>query len=213
MNKSFQLYTKEAILLVRELFNFKYYENSQGIPELKGFLPLVSVLGELIDSYQIRIVCSSEYPLRFPLVYEVGGRIPINIDWHVHGDGHACICSIPEEVILCSNGINLKDFIEDQVKPYFYNQKYREMNGFFLKERSHGLKGNIEFFQEVFKTKNLYHIAKTLHYIKSNPEPNRVQNCFCGSGNKYRSCHREVFRMFKKLPNQNLNFFIKILLF
>lgn len=211
MIEGFKLFRDEATLFEDDFPDFKYSESGQGVPELNGTLSLTDNQGMLIYAYQIRIVCSTDYPLSFPVVYEMGGRIPINMDWHVYSDGHACICSKPEEIIICHNGITLKSFIEQQVKPYFFNQKYREMHGFFLKERSHGSKGIIEFFQEVFKTNDLLLIARILYYIKSNVEPNRVHNCFCGSGVKYRRCHREVFRLFKPLPIKVLDSFIQFL--
>lgn len=190
----------------------KYVEGDQGIPEIVGTLQLTDDQGNKIDVYEVRIVYTPGYPFRFPLVYEIGGRLPINIDWHVYPDGHACICTVPEEIIICHAGITVKSFIEQHVRPYFFNQKHREINGFFLKERSHGPQGNIEFFKEVFGTKNLGLIAQSLLYIKSNSEPNRVQICFCGSGIKYRRCHRQVFRLFKPLPGQILDSFIRFLL-
>lgn len=211
MNNGFLLFKNEASALLDQYLTFNYVENEEGVPALAGMLLLTDDQGKEIDRYQIKIVCSPDYPATFPLVYETAGRIPINIDWHVFADGHACICSIPEEIIACSKGIKLGSFIEDYVQPYFFNQKHREMHGFFLKERAHGQFGNLQFFMEVFKTKDLRHILNILTYIKSNPEPNRVQDCFCGSGKKYRKCHREVFQLFKPLPIQVLNKFIQFI--
>ena len=183
-------------------FPIIYSEGEHGVPEISGSLILTDDQGEQIDTYQIRVVCSHDYPMSFPLVYETGGRIPLNIDWHVYPDGHACICTQPEEYIVCNSGITLPSFIDHQIKPYLFNQKYREMHGFFLQERSHGRQGNIQFLKEIFKTNNLRLITKWLFYIQSSPEPNRVHDCFCGSRIKYRRCHRDVFRLLKPLSKQ-----------
>ena len=179
---------------------------------MAGTLVLTDHQGEWVDSYEIKMVCPPDYPSTFPLVYETGGRIPMNVDWHVYPDGHACICTIPEEMIACSKGITLNGFINDRIKPYFFNQKHREMHGFFLKERSHGVAGNVQFFREVFRTDNLRQIADLLFYTRSKPEPSRVQDCFCGSGIKYRRCHREAFRMFRGLSDEKLDQCIQFLL-
>lgn len=146
------------------------------------------------------------------MVYEIGGRLPINIDWHVYeSDGHCCIKAFPEEVLICKSGITLESFIEEQLRPYFYNQKHREVNGFFLNERSHGVKGNVEFFEEVFKTKNIQIIISGLEFIQLRKEPNRVQTCFCGSGKKYRKCHQKTYRTLHLFSDEELKFWINFL--
>jgi hypothetical protein len=199
------VFRQEAEIWCAQNPGFVCKDNQQGVPELTGKLQLSDDQGEWLDTYEVKIVCTPDYPLSFPLVYETGGRIPVNIEWHVYPDGHACICAIPEEMIVCSRGITLQTFINDWMRPYFFNQKHREMHGFFLKERPHGPAGNIQFFHEIFKMDDLRHIAGMLFYIRSKPEPNRVQNCFCGSGEKYRRCHRDAFRLFRALPVDKLD--------
>lgn len=183
-------------------------------PTISGFLQLVDVSdGTVIDRYNIRIVAVPEYPLRFPHVYEIGGRIPKNIDWHVFpNDGRCCLATIPEEILTCKKGVNLLGFIEKIVTPYFFSQRYREDHGFFLKERAHGDKGNIEFFAEIFKTNDLLLIANGLNFIKKRKEPNRVSSCFCGKDQKYRKCHQEAFRTLSAFSDQELELFIQMIL-
>lgn len=186
-------------------------QTEKGIPTLDGKLILKDEKGEPIDSYDVRIVCSENYPQSFPFVFETKNRIPINIDWHVHSDGHACLCTWPEEIIYCQKGITIESFLNDNVIPYFFNQKYREMHGFFLQERAHGIMGTIDFFKEKFRTNNLKLIVKWLEYIALNPEPIRTNECFCGSGEKFRKCHRDEFREFKKLPVETIEKFIHLI--
>lgn len=162
-----------------------------------------------VVSYFIRIETTIDYPFGFPYVYETEGRIPHNIDWHVFPNGHCCIKSIPEEALLCKQGITLLWFIEQQIKPYFFNQKFREIHGYFLNERSHGREGNIKYFEDVFRTKDLTIIAKGLLFIKGRNEPERVSKCFCGSGLKYRKCHREAFRLLSLFTDEELMFILK----
>lgn len=211
MNNSYQLFKQEAEYIKEQLDDFLYVPEAHGIPEITGTLILTDDKSVQIDAYKIRIVCTPDYPMSFPYIYECSGRIPVNIDWHVYNDGHACICSLPDEMLACNDGITLGTFIDIWVKPYFFNQKHRELHGFFLHERSHGTLGNIEFFTEVFKTKDIRIIIHMLSYIKSNAEPNRVNECFCGSRLKYRHCHRDVFRKFKKLPDEHIQRFINFL--
>lgn len=212
MIDGYQIFKKEAGLIQNEYPGLKFETDEKtGAPMLSGIIHLQSEKGSLIDSYLLKIVSIPEYPSRFPQVFETAGRIPKNIDWHVYpNDGHFCISSIPEEILICRKGINLVGFIEDHMKPFLFNQKFREDNGFFLKERPHGDKGTIEFFTEFFKTDDLMTIAKSLYFIKQRKEPNRVNLCFCGSGQKYRKCHREAFQTLSAFTNQELDLFIKM---
>lgn len=211
VNESFLSFKDEASSLQSQFPNLRLGQTEDGVPTLIGELPLKDEKGEQIDSYQIRIVCSPNYPQSFPYVFETNKRIPLNIDWHVYSDGHACLCTWPEEVLYCQDGITLHSFIKNQVVPYFFNQKFREMFGFFQHERAHGNKGNIEFFKEKFRSENLSSIVNWLEFIKSNPEPNRTNDCFCGCGEKFRKCHRNEFREFKKLPIATIEQFIHLI--
>lgn len=212
VNNGFQIFRKEAELIQNEYPGLKLdADEKNGAPCLSGIIQLFSENRSLIDSYILKIVAIPDYPSSFPYVFETGGRIPINIDWHVYPDGHFCISSIPEEILFCKKGLNLRYFIENHLKPYLLNQKYREDNGFFLKERPHGNRGNVQFFIEIFKTKDLMIIAKGLNFIKKRVKPNRVSLCFCGSGQKYRKCHKETYRMLSAFTDHELDYFIDII--
>lgn len=212
MNDGYQIFKNEAEFIQDKYPGLKLgADDKSEAPCISGIIYLEDERGSLIDSYKIKIVATTEYPSRFPHIFETDGRIPINIDWHVYpNDGHFCISSIPEEILICKNGISLNSFIENQVKPYLFNQKYREIHGFFLKERPHGNKGNIQFFSDAFKTNELTAIAKGLIFIKQRKEPNRVSQCFCGSRQKYRKCHRETYRILSAFSNDELTTFIEM---
>lgn len=214
MKNAFQIFINEAELIQNEYPGLKLDVNDKNrAPYISGIIQLKSDGGLFIDSYTIKIIPTEEYPRRFPYVYEIAGRIPKNIDWHVYpDDGHWCIISIPEEILICKKGISLHSFTENHVKPYLFNQKYREVHGFFLKERPHGNKGNVQFFIEAFKTSDLMTIINGLVFIKQRNEPSRVSDCFCGNGQKYRKCHREIYRILSECTNQELDLFINMIL-
>jgi hypothetical protein len=214
LNNGFQIFKKEAESIQNEYPGLMLdIDAKNATPSISGIIQLEDEKGSFIDSYKLKIVPTTDYPNQFPNVFEIGGRIPINIDWHVYpDDGHCCISSIPEEILICKNGISLNSFIENQLKPYLFNQKYREVHGFFLKERPHGNKGNIQFFIEVFQTNDLTTIVKWLIFIRQRNEPNRVSKCFCGSSQKYRKCHRKTYRTLSAFTNQELDYFIDMIL-
>jgi hypothetical protein len=190
----------------------QYAEDIIGRPYVCGTISLKDEENDIIDQYQVKITPTENYPYCFPLVFETAGRIPINVDWHVFPDGHCCIKSFPEEILICKNGIDFSWFIEKQVIPYFFNQKHREAFGYFLRERSHGMQGHIEFFQDLLKTKNLSVIAKTLYFVKKRMEPSRTAYCFCGNRQKFRKCCRAVYRTLASFTDEELETYLRMVI-
>jgi hypothetical protein len=202
------LFRAEAIQ-VRDAFPSLSFLEQDGKPIVAGELELIDAEGVNRGSYFIEIHSVEEYPYRFPFVFETGRRIPRNIDWHIfEGDGHCCLKNQPEEILLCKAGITLLVFIEKEVKPYFFNQLFREKHGYFLLERSHGLLGELEFFIDLFKTKDLLTLYELMSFVAKRIEPGRTENCFCGSKEKYRRCHREAYRTIIKFTDEELRYFI-----
>lgn len=189
---------------IREAYPKFSIINKDGVDIICGELDLVDDNGVFCSSYTIEIHPHPSYPYQFPHVFEKGGRIPVNIDWHVFPDGHCCIKAVPEEMMICRKGIRLADFIEQQVKPYFFNQLFREIHGYFYKERPHGLQADIDYYGEILGSKDPLFILNTLKFILSRKEPKRTDKCFCGSGNKYRYCHRLAYRKLGKFSDDNL---------
>lgn len=189
-----QLFIKEAKQLQLNFFDFSLIEDEGCNPYIEGRLHLPDREGKFIDSYFIKIEGKDGYPNNLPLVYETAQRIPLNIDWHVFPDGHCCIVTPPEEFLICKKGITLENFVISYVLPYFHNQLFRELNGYFLNERSHGNEGVKEFFRAKFNTNDSKKISQSLFFMAQKKEPGRTANCFCGSGKKYRKCHKNLFR-------------------
>lgn len=199
-----QLFIEEAKRLQLNFFSFSLVEDEACNPYIEGKLHLLDEEGKLIDFYKIKIEVKDGYPNNLPLVYETAQRIPSNIDWHVFPDGHCCIVTPPEETLICKKGITLAEFITKYVLPYFYNQLFRELNGYFLHERSHGNEGIKEFFFSKFETLDSQKISMLLLFIAKKKEPKRTTLCFCGSGKKYRKCHRTLFKELSILESRQL---------
>lgn len=174
--------------------------NKEGVPGLKGTIELFDEHNALVDTYNIEVLATENFPNTFPFVFETGGKVPVNYDWHVYEtDGHCCIKTTPEEMLACKKGLTLSSFIENEIKPYFFNQTFRRVNGYFYQERSHGVNGWMEYFEEAFKTADPKTIIEGLRFISKNNKPNRSALCFCGSGVKYRKCHREAYESLSEL--------------
>ena len=190
----------------------QYLEDETGQVSIEGSLQLYSHEGDLLDTYRIRIVESDHYPYAFPYVYETGGRLPINIDWHVFQDGHCCIISPPEESLLCKDGIDLSWFIRKQLIPYFFNQKFRETHGYYLNERSHGTMGILEYFYDLFGCHDHHRIARVLYHLLRYPQPERTASCFCGSGLKFRKCCRSPYQVLCRFGLAEKEFYLQLIL-
>lgn len=173
-------------------------------PQLHGHIDLKDAFGNTYDQYQVKIVASNDPKMWFPSVFEIGGRLPPNNDWHLFENGQCCIKSIPEQIILCKKGMTLLQFIEEQALPYFAAQTFREQHGYYLHERSHGELGNIEYIMGVLKTQNPISLINYLRFILKGKEPNRSNHCFCGSRKLYRHCHRDAYRDLRLLPEDHL---------
>lgn len=198
-------FKEELNQIVRDYPSLNIVENESEV-FLSGELSIHDENNYLLDTYKIEIHRSEKYPFKFPIVFEIGAKIPRNIDWHIYeSKGNCCIKVMPEETIICLDGINLKQFIEQQLKPYLFNQTFRRENGYFIKERSHGIKGVMEYFSEILLTSNIKKIEYLIRYIYSKDEPNRVADCFCGSGKKYRKCHRKSYRSLSKIDKKDLS--------
>lgn len=206
--KIFEVQATDVIEKYKDL-SFKIEE---GIPCVFGSINLLDEDGSIEDTYKIEIKAVIDYPSCFPLLFETGDRIPKNVDWHIfEKTGNCCITSPPEEFIICNSGLNLLQFIDNQVVSYFYSQIFRNQNGYFLKERSHGNKGWIEFFEETFMTKNIFNIEFGLIQRLEGNKIDRVSECFCGSGKKYRKCHKKSYDTLSKLTDNNVRLFIDCL--
>lgn len=200
---------KEQATAVIEKYKELSLKNEGGIPCVFGSLVLMNDESGVEDIFQIEIKAVADFPNRFPEVYETGGRIPRNVDWHIFEQtGNCCLASPPEEIIICNSGLTLLSFIDNQVKNYFYSQIFRNQNGYFLKERSHGSKGWIEFFEETFMTNNIFNIEFGLNQIIEGKKIDRVSMCFCGSGKKYRKCHKKSYDILSKLSLEHIHYFL-----
>ncbi|MET0461957.1 MAG: SEC-C domain-containing protein [Chitinophagaceae bacterium] len=194
--EAFRLFYEQIPEVTKAFPKLSKSNSPNGITILKGEVDLIDEFGIWRDSFDIEIHPTELFPYRFPAVFETGGKIPKNIDWHVfESSGKCCIRVGAEEAFICKNGISLIEFVTMEVLPYFFNQTFRRLNGFFIRERSHGLLGAVEFYLEKMREADIFKMIKYLEFICTCKEPGRTSLCFCGSGLKYRKCHRDRFRI------------------
>ncbi|APA92629.1 MULTISPECIES: SEC-C metal-binding domain-containing protein [Myroides] len=204
-------FKEETICAIENFPGLKLYSREDSLPFLEGRINLFDDHQQVYDNYTIRIECNIDYPKSFPLVYETKGRLPYNVDWHLYHDGHFCLCTPIEEYIYCGKGYTLTDFIQNHIIPFLHHQSFREKEGYFLQERSHGLQGILESLYDLFDTKDLNVILNLMIYIYNNDAPLRTAKCFCGSGKKYRICHKTIYQLIKSMGEDRMQQIIEML--
>ncbi len=198
----------------------KYFDNFQkvlgedGRYFIRGELRVVDGTGKFWEYFEVEIHCSVGFPFRFPTVFEVGNKIPRIADWHIYEDSHkCCIAVLPEEIIKCRNRISLSQFVQKELLPYFFNQTHRRIEGYYVHgEYSHGVVGIFEFFNSELRCdKNARKIISMIVQIADTKRPAGSNDCFCGSGAKFRKCHREAYDKLILLGPSQLKDFVNLL--
>lgn len=201
-----------------ELFVEQLTEAEEAYPKLRrkltdevyvlaGDLDVIDKAGKLWETYQIGIHYVEGFPYRFPGLYETGGKIPKIGDWHVYEDTLTCCVKVqPAEIIRCLRGISITEYIKEEALPYFFNQTHRRLEGYYVNgEYGHGLMGICQFYAEELKMEsNIEKMLRAMHFIATNERPDRTSMCFCGSGIKFRHCHRSAFDKLKQIGSNIL---------
>lgn len=169
---------------------------------LAGDLDVIDHTGKLWETYQVEIHYREGFPHCFPLLYETGGKIPKIADWHVYEDTLSCCVKVqPAEIIRCLKGISITEYIKEEALPYFFNQTHRRLEGYYINgEYGHGLAGIYQFYAEELKTDtDIKKMLRLIQFIATNEKPDRTSICFCGSGAKFRYCHRSAFDVLNQI--------------
>jgi hypothetical protein len=148
------------------------------------------------ESYEVEIRYKAGFPYQFPELREIGGKIPKIADWHIYENTGSCCITVPaKETILCRNGISVMQFIENHLKPYFFNQTHRRHFGVYANgEYEHGVIGKWQNYFELFGTNNKKAVIKWLKtFLDSNMKIHKKSKCICGSGSRFRHCHQDVY--------------------
>lgn len=174
---------------------------------LKGILDVPNDEGEVIGSFLIEIHCSSNYPYRFPILYETGGSIPNEGDWHKYNDGSCCITVQAAEILECRTGVTLLLFITKHVVGFLANYIYKkETNTYKNGEYGHHVMGPFQFYSHLMKTSDFKLWNKYFQHIflRDTYRSERNVPCFCNSGLKYKNCHSKIFETLKDIGKDQI---------
>lgn len=142
------------------------------------------------DSYHLRI----EVPLAptedLPDVYEVGGRIPRELNNHVNDAGNLCLGSPVRLRIKVGKAPTLLEFLEICVVPFLYAQTWREQGnpGFPFQELPHSGEGLIDDYQRLLKVNGRGAVIRALAALGTRPRVANKAPCPCGCGLRLGRC-------------------------
>jgi hypothetical protein len=184
-------------------------KGNDGVLIVKGEVDIIDRDGTYWESFQVEIHPVDEFPFRYPSVYETGGKIPRIGDWHVYENTQTCCIDVePEEVIKCRDGLSLVDFIRREMIPYFFAQTFRRKEGYYPNgEYEHNEHGLFQYYDRLLKTNG--DPRSTVHQMRMMlriPRPARTNDCFCGSQEKFRRCHRTAYDTIHKIGERMVVF-------
>jgi len=117
---------------------------------------------------------------------------------HYYSNNKLCLDTDSNIRIRFIDGLNLVTWMSEYVEMYYFSYEYYQRFGIFpFGERSHGLEGVIQTYQDLLMAKDLKETFLLLKFIK-----NKVYRghhlCPCGNGKLLRNCHGQVMLRFYK---------------
>jgi len=180
--------------------NIELINESDAEVRLRGSFTLHKEYGcfQVLDDYEIEIVIPIASP-KLPYVIDVQKHI--NPDYqHYYTDGKLCLETDVKIISDFVDGFDLLRWMDKYVESYFFTYEYYMRFGEFpYGERSHGLDGVLESYQELLGAENLQETYDIMRFITTNCYRGHSL-CPCQSGEKLRKCHGE-----KILPFYNYN--------
>lgn len=194
----------EAFEAVRRLLVQKYptlhARQIGGAVVIKGTLG-INHDGVEVDRYHLELRLPDNYPISLPMVWETAERIPREMDRHVHPTSGALCLGVNEELWIAMNGDFSVDRVLDiPVRNFLIgNSLVEQGQDWPTGDRSHGLRGIMEFYETLVGIKGeralfLFLRSFLLKKLKGH------WPCPCGSGNILRRCHMDGVRQLGRLP-------------
>ena len=142
------------------------------------------------DEFEIQISISPDYPNKIPAVKEIGNRIPRA--YHTLRDGSLCLGAPLSVLRDFHREPTLTGFFINCLVPYLYSFVFNDEFGRPpYGELSHGDKGILEYYQEVFGCSNARVIVELLTLVVEENCHCQIK-CPCRSGKRIRDCHGPI---------------------
>ena len=157
---------------------------------LKGYVKINAEYRkiQLIDNFLVKIIIFKDFPTHIPIVYELEGKIEKDFE-HVNEDKSLCLAVNTEMKLFLDLSNSLIEWFNKYVVNYFYSvMYYRRYRIYPFGERSHGIKGVVEFYKSYLNLDDVNKIINVLNYVRYR-KIKHYEKCPCGSNKKIKKCH------------------------
>jgi hypothetical protein len=108
--------------------------------------------------------------------------------------------------MTCKHGITTRWFLDNVLVPRLAEEYIVNHGGKYGHEFSHGPLGDLEFYCQKFNTHKPAEVMRYLKLILDGGFPKSYEKCCCGSGVKFKKCHRVIFEDLKVLGNKYISY-------
>jgi hypothetical protein len=147
---------------------------------------------KISDSYELKIVIPSSFPIVLPTVIEIGSKIPHDQNYHINSDGTLCLGNPFRLMLILSKNPDLNGFAEKCLVPFLYSISYKLKHGdkanLPFGELEHGSSGLIEDCLDLFELKTQEQVVNTLEILRKKKKEAEDMPCPCGCGRRLRDC-------------------------
>lgn len=173
---------------VRQCFPHLHFHASREAVMAKGTFPVIHD-GVELARYSVHVMIPGSYPQDFPLVYETGGRIPRELDYHISKEGLACLFLPELRTKVFPVGAPLLDFFTGPVYQYFLGQALVERGEQWpFGEWRHGADGTYDYYSDRLNTNDIHTIIRYIEALATKKQKG-YKPCPCGNEKKLRECH------------------------
>ncbi len=146
---------------------------------------------EVIDEiFELKVIFPDEYPLSPPKVYEVGGKLPNDMDFHKNSsDESLCLGSGLRVMSNIRRNPDISAFFESLVAPFLYSIRYKTKHGKTpYGELKHGENGLIQDYEEIFNLKGKKAILGILLALSKRKRVANKLSCPCNCKRRLGKC-------------------------
>ncbi|MBL7953951.1 MAG: hypothetical protein JNJ91_02850 [Flavobacteriales bacterium] len=160
--------------------------------------------GKVHEQFDVEVAVSPRSQVDIPVVREVAGRIPRQLDPHhvIKDDGTLCVV-LPEAYWYhYPEGLRLDAFMMGPLRSHLAGQTF-VLQGlpWPQKEWPHAADGSLAFYREILGADDRAAVRLMLMLAKGSIKGHR--ECPCGSGAIVRNCHRDaVWKASERIPRE-----------
>ncbi len=156
--------------------------------EINGAIDVIDDEDYCWDTFQVKIVIPKNFPEDLFQLLEMGKRIPKEAFWH---NSIACCLSTHATIYsVLGEDLSLLNWLVKFAHPFLANFVYKcKKKEYASGEFEHETLGIIQGYEKLFRlngTKEVFYLLKKLCSVL---KKGRNEQCFCGSGIKFKYCY------------------------